>query len=130
MSEKLTEAKEDFEKCISLNDSFIPAKIQLAYSIYKSAALQQSPILAQGAVEMLQKTVEKYPDSADAHSLFAQVSLGLFSGIKFILHSAKNVLQYFELKCTNQSQRWPMLGLLWGRSQVDSTVRPIRRELK
>lgn len=73
LSEKLTEAKEDFEKCISLNDSFIPAKIQLAYSIYKSAALQQSPILAQGAVEMLQKTVEKYPDSADAHSLFAQV---------------------------------------------------------
>lgn len=79
---------------------------------------------------MLQKTVEKYPDSADAHSLFAQVSLRLFSGIKFILHSAQNVLQYFELKCTNQLQRWPMLGLLWGRSQVDSTVRPILRELK
>ena len=73
MSEKLTEAKEDFEKCISLNDTFIPAKIQLAYCIYKSAAIQQSPLLAQGAVEMLQKTVEKYPDSADAHSLFAQV---------------------------------------------------------
>lgn len=73
LSEKLTEAKEDFEKCISLNDTFIPAKIQLAYCIYKSAAIQQSPLLAQGAVEMLQKTVEKYPDSADAHSLFAQV---------------------------------------------------------
>ncbi|KAL9964039.1 hypothetical protein ACROYT_G027613 [Oculina patagonica] len=73
LSEKLQEAKEDFEKCISLNDSFIPAKIQLAYCIYKSAALQQSPILAHGAVDMLQKTVDKYPDSADAHSLFAQV---------------------------------------------------------
>lgn len=97
MSEKLTEAKEDFEKCISLNDSFIPAKIQLAYSIYKSAALQQSPILAQGAVEMLQKTVEKYPDSADAHSLFAQVSLRLFSGIKFILHSAQNLLLWVKM---------------------------------
>ena len=76
LSEKLTEAKEDFEKCITLNDSFIPAKIQLAYCIYKSAALQQSPLLAQGAVEMLQKTVEKYPDSADAHSLYAQVNIG------------------------------------------------------
>lgn len=75
LSEKLTEAKEDFEKCISLNDRFIPAKIQLAYCIYKSAALQQSPILAQGAVEMLQRTVEKYPDSADAHSLYAQVNI-------------------------------------------------------
>lgn len=73
LSERLTQAKEDFEKCISLNDTFIPARIQLAYCIYKSAALQQSPILAHGAVEMLQKTVENYPDSADAHSLFAQV---------------------------------------------------------
>ena len=73
LSEKLHEAKEDFEKCISLNDGFIPARIQLAYCIYKSAALQQSPILAQGAMDMLQKTVEKYPESADAHSLFAQV---------------------------------------------------------
>ncbi|KAJ7378009.1 Mitochondrial import receptor subunit TOM70 [Desmophyllum pertusum] len=73
LSEKLHEAKEDFEKCINLNDSFIPAKIQLAYCIYKSAALQQSPILAHGAVEMLQKTVEKYPESGDAHSLYAQV---------------------------------------------------------
>lgn len=89
LSEKLTEAKEDFEKCISLNNSFIPAKIQLAYSIYKSAALQQSPILAQGAVEMLQKTVEKYPDSADAHSLFAQVSQRLFSAIKFIFNTQR-----------------------------------------
>lgn len=92
LSEKLTEAKEDFEKCISLNDSFVPAKIQLAYCIYKSAALQQSPILAQGAVEMLQKTVEKYPDSADAHSLFAQVGLPLFPGIKFILYSSKKIV--------------------------------------
>lgn len=73
LSEKLDEAKEDFEKCISLNDSFIPAKIQLAYCIYKSAALQQSPILAHGALDMLQKTVETYPESADAHSLYAQV---------------------------------------------------------
>ncbi|PFX33618.1 mitochondrial import receptor subunit TOM70-like [Stylophora pistillata] len=73
LSEKLVEAKEDFEKCISLNDSFIPAKIQLAYCIYKSAALQQSPILAHGALDMLQKTVETYPESADAHSLYAQV---------------------------------------------------------
>lgn len=73
LSEKLHEAKEDFEKCISLNDSFIPARIQLAYCIYKSAALQQSPMLAHGAVDMLQKTVEKYPESADAHSLYAQV---------------------------------------------------------
>lgn len=73
LSENLHEAKEDFEKCISLNDSFIPARIQLAYCIYKSAALQQSPILAHGAVDMLQKTVEKYPESADAHSLYAQV---------------------------------------------------------
>ena len=73
LSERLTEAKEDFEKSISLNENFIPAKIQLAYCIYKSAALQQSPILAQGALEMLRKTVQDYPDSADAHSLFAQV---------------------------------------------------------
>lgn len=111
MSEKLTEAKEDFEKCISLNDSFIPAKIQLAYSIYKSAALQQALILAQGAVEMLQKTVEKYPDSADAHSLFAQVSLRLFSGIKFILHSAQNVL-LVKMHQTNYrgGQYWDCCG--------------------
>ena len=79
LSERLTQAKEDFEKCISLNDTFIPARIQLAYCIYKSAALQQSPILAHGAVEMLQKTVENYPDSADAHSLFAQVCEGLWN---------------------------------------------------
>ena len=69
----MTEAKADFEKCIELNDNFIPAKTQLAYCIYKSAVMQQAPILAQGAVEMLENLVEKYPESADAVGLYAQV---------------------------------------------------------
>ena len=76
LTEKLTEAKEDFEKSISLNPSFVPAKIQLAYCIYKSALIAQAPILAQGAVEMMEKVVESHPDSPDAISLYAQVCTG------------------------------------------------------
>lgn len=73
MTEKLTEAKEDFEKCISLNDSFVPAKIQLAYCIYKSAIISHALILAKGAIDMMEQVVEKHPDSPDAISLYAQV---------------------------------------------------------
>ena len=77
MTDKLTEAKEDFERCVELDDSFVPAKVQLAFCIYKTAMMQQSTILLQGAKRMFDDIIAKHPNSGDAFSLFAQVFVSL-----------------------------------------------------
>lgn len=74
LTDKLTEAKEDFERCVELDDSFVPAKVQLAFCIYKTAMMQQSTILLQGAKRMFDDIIAKHPNSGDAFSLFAQLN--------------------------------------------------------
>ncbi|XP_001637299.2 mitochondrial import receptor subunit TOM70 isoform X1 [Nematostella vectensis] len=73
LTEKIAEAKEDFEKCIKLNPDFIPARIQLAYCIYKTAVFQQNAVLARGALELFEEISTNNPDNPDALSLHAQV---------------------------------------------------------
>ena len=100
----MTEAKKDFETCIELNDKFIPAKTQLAYCIYKSAVMQQAPILVQGAVQMLENLVEKFPDSPDAIGLYAQVS-------KFDLLRRNELLTtVYYSSCTVSPCKWVYVG--------------------
>lgn len=69
----MQEAKDDFERCAELNPSFVPAKVQLAFCIYKTALMQQSALLIQGARRMFDDIISSHPKHADAYSLFAQV---------------------------------------------------------
>ncbi|KXJ11106.1 mitochondrial import receptor subunit TOM70 [Exaiptasia diaphana] len=72
LTEKLEDARLDFEKCIELNPDFVQAKIQLAYCIYKKAQIMQSPTLARGAMEEFERISKDHPDSPDALGLHAQ----------------------------------------------------------
>ncbi|XP_031555205.1 mitochondrial import receptor subunit TOM70-like [Actinia tenebrosa] len=72
LSERLNEAKADFETCIELNPSFIQAKVQLAYCKYKTAQISQSPMMAKSAMEEFEKISSENPDCPDALSLHAQ----------------------------------------------------------
>lgn len=73
MTERLEEARVDFEKCIKLNPDFVQAKIQLAYCTYKKAQIIQSPVLARGAMEEFEKISKENPTCPDALGLYAQV---------------------------------------------------------
>ncbi|KAK3744769.1 hypothetical protein QZH41_013302 [Actinostola sp. cb2023] len=72
MTERLDDAREDFQKCLELNPNFIQAKIQLAYCIYKKAQLMQSSVLAKGAMDEFERISKEHPDSPDALGLHAQ----------------------------------------------------------
>ncbi|CAB3983773.1 mitochondrial import receptor subunit TOM70-like, partial [Paramuricea clavata] len=74
LTEKLPAAKEDFERCMEINPSFVPAKVQLAFCIYKTAMMQQSALLLQGAKRMFNDIISSHPKHADAYSLFAQLN--------------------------------------------------------
>jgi hypothetical protein len=58
---------------MEINPSFVPAKVQLAFCIYKTAMMQQSALLLQGAKRMFNDIFSSHPKHADAYSLFAQV---------------------------------------------------------
>ncbi|XP_028401862.1 mitochondrial import receptor subunit TOM70-like [Dendronephthya gigantea] len=74
LTDKLPEAKEDFERCVEINPSFVSAKVQLAFCIYKTAMTQQSTLLLQGAKRMFNDIIASHPTHADAYSLFAQLN--------------------------------------------------------
>jgi hypothetical protein len=60
---------------------FVPAKVQLAFCIYKTAMMQQSALLLQGAKRMFNDIITSHPKHADAYSLFAQVIIMTFACI-------------------------------------------------
>lgn len=73
LTEQLDKAKQDFEKAISCNENFIPPRLQLGYCICKMAMLMYSPSLMQDANKLLEDVTVKFPDSAEAWSLFGQL---------------------------------------------------------
>ena len=99
LTEKLSEAKDDFEKCMEINPTFVPAKVQLAFCIYKTAMTQQSVLLVQGAKRMFTDIITNHPKHADAYSLFAQVNIGHRDQVHIGMFSYKMLCcytQYFD----------------------------------
>eukprot|EP00794_Sanderia_malayensis_P011323 gene11323-12509_t len=73
LTEKLDDAKKDFEKAISCDENFVPPRLQLGYCICKMAMQMYSPTMMQDANQLLQETTVKFPDYAEAWSLFGQL---------------------------------------------------------
>ena len=70
---------------MEINPVFVPAKVQLAFCIYKTAMMQQSALLLQGAKRMFNDIISSHPRHADAYSLFAQVfNIIIFASFVFI----------------------------------------------
>ncbi|EDV26147.1 uncharacterized protein TRIADDRAFT_24576 [Trichoplax adhaerens] len=71
--ERLSDAMLDFQKSYELNENFSQAYVHLGYARYKSAVTQQSPSLVEKSIKTFEDALEKYPNSADAVSLYAQI---------------------------------------------------------
>ena len=72
--ERLSDAILDFQKSYELNDNFSQAYVHLGYARYKTALTQQSPSLVEKSIKTFEDALEKFPKSADAASLYAQVA--------------------------------------------------------
>ena len=70
---------------MEINPTFVQAKVQLAFCIYKTAMMQQSALLLQGAKRMFNDIITSHPKHADAYSLFAQVRY-LYNGSQVRWH--------------------------------------------
>ncbi|XP_065055601.1 mitochondrial import receptor subunit TOM70-like [Rhopilema esculentum] len=73
LTEKLEEAKKDFEKAIALNESFVAPRLQLGYCLCKLAMKMFSAGMMQDANKLLEQTTKKFPESAEAWSLYGQL---------------------------------------------------------
>ena len=71
---KLEAAIDDFTTAISLNGSFVHPHIQLGFAQYKLGIMEQSQEMLEKADNTFQQTVKQFPDSGEAHNIYAQVS--------------------------------------------------------
>ena len=77
LTEKLDDAKKDFEKAIAYNENFVAPRLQLGYCLCKLAMQAFSPGMMQDANKLLDETTKKFPNSGEAWSLFGQVCIAL-----------------------------------------------------
>jgi len=73
LAEDLDKAKSDFEKSIQLNDAFVHPRLQLGYCLSKIAMKFYSAGMMQDANKIMEETVEKFPKSSEAWSLYGQM---------------------------------------------------------
>lgn len=71
--EKVDEAREDFEKAVSLNPNFPIAYIQKLYGDYRYAMQNQDTELLLENLEKFRAAIKKFPDCTECCLLFGQV---------------------------------------------------------
>ena len=74
MTERLAEAKKEFEKAIELDKNYVAPRLQLGYCICKMGMQSMSPSMMNDADAVLEETIRLFPDCPDAWSLHGQVS--------------------------------------------------------
>lgn len=73
LTERLDEAKKDFQKAIGLDDKFVAPRIQLGYCLCKIAMQMMSPAIMKEANDTLDETTQLFPDCHEAWSLYGQL---------------------------------------------------------
>lgn len=73
LTERLEEAKKDFEKAMSLDATFVAPRIQLGYCLCKIAMTNMSPSIMKEANDILDETTQLFPNSTEAWSLYGQL---------------------------------------------------------
>lgn len=71
--DRIEEAKEDSSKALSLNPDFGVGYAQMCYVNYRYAMTKRSVELQTEAMKDFEKSFEKFPDSSECHTLYAQV---------------------------------------------------------
>jgi len=73
LTERLEDAKKDFDKAMSLDPTFVAPRIQLGYCLCKIAMQNMSPSIMKEANDILDETTRLFPNSTEAWSLYGQL---------------------------------------------------------
>ncbi|XP_043277682.1 mitochondrial import receptor subunit TOM70 [Venturia canescens] len=71
--DRIEEAKEDSSKALSLNPDFGVGYAQMCYVNYRYAMTKRSVELQSEAMRNFEKSFEKFPNTSECHTLYAQV---------------------------------------------------------
>lgn len=71
--EKTDEARNDFQKAVSLNPDFSVAVVQKCYSDYRHAMQSQDMELLMQSMTDFRESLKKFPDCPETYILYAQV---------------------------------------------------------
>lgn len=73
LTERLDEAKKEFETAISLDPKFVAPRLQLGYCVCKLAMQAMSMSMMNEANKILEETTKLFPQCAEAWSLYGQL---------------------------------------------------------
>lgn len=73
LTDRLEEAKQDFQKAMSVDSQFVAPRIQLGYCLCKIAMQAMSPSIMKEANDILDETTQLFPKSTEAWSLYGQL---------------------------------------------------------
>lgn len=79
LTERLEEARKEFERAIALDGKFVAPRLQLGYCLCKIAMQTMQPSLMREANQMLEKATELFPECPEAWSLYGQVCKSTFN---------------------------------------------------
>lgn len=71
--EETEQAREDFQKAVSLNSDFPIAIVQKCYADYRYALMTQQEELLRSTLDQFRKCIDKFPTCSEAFVLYAQV---------------------------------------------------------
>jgi len=72
-TERLEEAKVEFNQAISLDSSYIAPRIQLGQCLFKIAMQSMSPSIMKEANDTLEETTRLFPESSHTYSIYGQL---------------------------------------------------------
>ncbi|XP_018331748.1 mitochondrial import receptor subunit TOM70 [Agrilus planipennis] len=73
LMEKTTDARQDFEKAVTLNPNYAIAYVQKCYTDYRYALMTQDVNLLTQSLGNFRRATEKFSNSSEVYILFAQV---------------------------------------------------------